>query len=281
MTCLHWDIKNAFKAYGCVYDDVYGEGYAGAFDDLLRNMAEDPEGPQVDLRTELLDTLQGKISRAFDYGGPITNWNATGRRELWMAESVAPERSTQSLAKFFSNDPDVTSSSVQGVQIWHARSDGPLLGGDPDNPLAIPLDALCVMRSHLVLATDRQLLRDIAAKKTAAKETPAVSAFAPRKWRAVSATPQVAQSWRNLVPVAKAVHERIRQGRLPSEGSWEEMLLWFLLSAETPRGRELAVDGAQLPPFSSIQNQFGIELMEISVQQQGWLIQGRLTRPEP
>jgi hypothetical protein len=276
VTCLHWDIKSAFKSYGCVYDDVYGEGYAGAFDDLLRNMAEDPDGPQVDLRTELLDTLQGKISRVFDYGGPVTNGNATGRRELWMAESVAPAKSTQALAKFFANDPDVTSSSVEGVQIWHARSDGPLLGGDPDNPLAIPLDALCIIRSHLILATDRQLLRDMAGK-----ETQAAPGFSPPMWRATSATPQIAHSWRNLAPVAKTAHEHIRQRRLQSEGSWEELVLWFLLSAETPRGRELVGDGALLPPFSTIQNQFGIELMEASVQQQGWLIQGWLTRPEP
>ena len=115
----------------------------------------------------------------------------------------------------------------------------------------------------------------------AAKETPAVSAFLPRTWAPLSATPQVAQSWRNLLPVAKAAHERIGQRRLQSDGSWEELLLWFLLSAETPRGRELAADGTLLPPFSTIQHQFGLELMETSVQQQGWLIQGRLTRPEP
>jgi hypothetical protein len=281
VTCLHWDLKSAFKAYGCVYDDVYGEDYAGAFDDLLHNIAEDPDGPQVDLRTELFDTLQGKISHAYDYRGPITNGNATGRRDVWMAESVAPERSTQALAKFFLNDPDVTSSSVQGVQIWHSRSDGPLLGSDPDNPLPIPADALCIARSHFVLATDRQLLREMAEQGATDKETRVTHAFSPRTWQAASAIPQVAQSWRNLVPVAQAAHACIRQQRLPSEGSWPELLLWFLVSTETPRGRELAVDGALLPPFSTIQHRFGLELMEICVQPQGWLVHGRLTRPEP
>jgi hypothetical protein len=255
---------------------VYGEDYAGAFDDLMTGLAEDPDGPQVDLRTELVDTLQGKISRVYDYGGAITTWNATGRRELWMAKSTAPDTSARAIAKFFLHDPDVTSSSLNGVQIWHSRSDGPLLGGDPENPLTFRLDSLCVMQGHLVLATDRQWLRELAG--AANGSTPS---FDGPMWQPSCPTACVAHSWRNLQAVASALHGCVQQQRLQPSGAWEEGLLWFLLSTETRRGRELAVDGTLLPPFATIRDQFGLELIETSADERGWHLQGRLTRPQP
>jgi len=89
------------------------------------------------------------------------------------------------------------------------------------------------------------------------------------------------QSWRDLVPVARALHECIRQQRVPSAGSWDERLVRFLLSTDTPHGPELTVDGTLLPPFSAIEHQFGLEWMEARMDEQGWCLQGRITRPQP
>ena len=137
VSCFHWDVRRAFKAYGFVYDDVYGEDYAGAFDDLINNLAEDPDGPRVDLRAELINLLRTKVTRVYDFGGTRTKSNPSGRRELWMAQSADPDKSARAIAKFFDGDPDVTSSQVNGIRIWHSRAEAPWLGGDPDNPLSV------------------------------------------------------------------------------------------------------------------------------------------------
>ena len=100
-------------------------------------------------------------------------------------------------------------------------------------------------------------------------------------WQATSASPCIAHSWRNLVEVGRQVHGRISENQPPSSGSWEEWLLWYLLSSETERGRKWDIDGTRLPEFSAIQDQFGLELIEAGADQQGWRLQGRLARPAP
>lgn len=273
VSCFHWDLRRVFQAYGYVYDDVYGEDYAGAFDDLLSTLAEDPDGPQVDLRAELIHLLRSKITRLHDCRGTRTESNPTGRREVWMAESTNPGKSARAVEKFFAGDPDVTSSEVQGVRIWHSRTEGPLLGGDPENPLPVSLAALCVMDNHLVLATDRQMLRELA-DRTTSNVLPAGS-----KWQAVSDAPCIARGWRNMVEVGKNLHERLAQDGPSPAGPWEERLLWHLLSRQTEDGRVWDIEGRRLPAFSAIRDLFGFELMEAGLDPQGWRLQVRLTRP--
>jgi hypothetical protein len=274
VSCFHWDLRRVFQAYGFIYDDVYGEDYAGAFDDLLNVMAEDPDGPQVDLRAELIHLLRPKITRFHDYRGTRTESNPTGRREIWMAESTNPGKSVRAVEKFFVGDPDVTSSEIKGVRIWHSRTAAPLLGGDPENPLSVSLAALCVMDNHLVLATDRQLLQELAAQ-TISNLTPAGS-----EWQAVSDAPCIAQTWRNMVAVGQNLHDRLAQAGPSPAGSWEERLLWHLLSRPTENGRVWDIEGRRLPPFSTIRELFGFELMEAGIDRQGWRLQIRLTQPD-
>jgi hypothetical protein len=274
VSCFQWDVRRAFQAYGFVYDDVYGENYAGAFDDLINNLTEDPDGPRVDLRAELIDVLRTKVTRVYDFGGARTKSNPSGRRELWMAESADPGKAARAIARFFDGDPDVTSSQVNDIRIWHPRSDTPWLGGEPGNPLPFSVDALCIMQGHLVLATDRQALR-----KLAGEAQPNAKPLTLPMWQATSDVPGIALSWRNLVEVGRYLHGRISANEPPSSGSWEEWLLWYLLSSKTEHVRKWDIDGTRLPAFSAIQDHFGLELIEASADQQGWRLRGRLARP--
>lgn len=276
VTCFHWNLPAALKAYGFVYDDVYGEQYEGAFDDLLFVLAEDSEGPQVDLRAEVINLLSKKVIRAYVYGGRKTQGNPSGRRAMWMAKSSSPKTTAEAVTRFFRGDPDVASMSVNGVVIWHSRSNLPLLGGDPEDPLSYPLDAVCVMQDHLVLATDRGLLEQLAER--AGGGTPS---FGNPEWKDAAPEPCIARSWRDLAAAAAVAHELVKQNRLDSPNSWEQWLLRSLLMTKTEQGWKAAVDGRHLPPFSAIKAYFGSELIAVTVDRLGWHVQGRWARPTP
>ena len=49
-TTLYFDIANAFDNFGSLFDELFGEGERGAWEDIKQSLKEDPNGPQIDLR---------------------------------------------------------------------------------------------------------------------------------------------------------------------------------------------------------------------------------------
>ncbi len=58
---VNWDLSAAFTAYGSWFDDVYGEGESGVFEEVLLGIRDDPGSPGVDIRKDLLANLQGPL----------------------------------------------------------------------------------------------------------------------------------------------------------------------------------------------------------------------------
>ena len=49
------------KHYSTLFDTLYGEGEEGVFDLVLEDLKTDPDGPQVDLQSELFEQLAGPV----------------------------------------------------------------------------------------------------------------------------------------------------------------------------------------------------------------------------
>ena len=49
-TTLYFDIANAFEHFGSLFDELFGEGERGAWEDIKQSLKDDPSGPQIDLR---------------------------------------------------------------------------------------------------------------------------------------------------------------------------------------------------------------------------------------
>jgi hypothetical protein len=69
---LYFDILNAFDSFGPLFDELFGEGESGTWTDVLQGLKEDPNGPQLDLREELIKYLGQRVSMVTDYELPIT-----------------------------------------------------------------------------------------------------------------------------------------------------------------------------------------------------------------
>src|SRR5262249_6130170 len=63
------DIQNAFKHLNGIVDGYIGE--PGAFESVLDGLAQDPSGPRVDLRKELVPYLGSRVALVSDYRLPI------------------------------------------------------------------------------------------------------------------------------------------------------------------------------------------------------------------
>ena len=87
-TSFYFDIANAFEYFGSLFDELFGEGERGAWEDVKQSLKSDPSGPQIDLRDDLIKHLGQRVSVFTDYQLPITT---TSERLLVAIESDQPQ----------------------------------------------------------------------------------------------------------------------------------------------------------------------------------------------
>ena len=64
------DLQNAFDNFGSLFDSI--AGYDNAFSDVIEGFENDPYGPRVKVREELISHLGSRVTLVTDYDVPIT-----------------------------------------------------------------------------------------------------------------------------------------------------------------------------------------------------------------
>ena len=109
-TTLYFDILNAFDNFGSLFDELFGQGETGTWDEVKQSLKEDPNGPQIDLRKELIQHLGQRVSMLTDYQLPITT---TSERLLFAIEAKNAKAVAAAIEKLFKNDPTVKRREVE------------------------------------------------------------------------------------------------------------------------------------------------------------------------
>ncbi len=139
---LYFDIGNAFDNFGSLFDEIFAQGEEGTWErDVLRSLKEDPNGPQIDLRADLIAHLGRRVSILTDSQTPITT---TSERLLFAIEAVNPKAVALGIEKLMKNDPTAKRREVNGHVIWEIVedeapvSDVPLKISFGDEPAVTP-----------------------------------------------------------------------------------------------------------------------------------------------
>ena len=119
-TTLYFDIANAFENFGALFDELFGQGDRGAWEDVKQSLKEDPNGPQIDLRADLIKHLGRRVSVLTDYQLPITT---TSERLLVAIEAINSKAVAAAIEKLMKNDPTVRRREVDGQVIFEFVED--------------------------------------------------------------------------------------------------------------------------------------------------------------
>ena len=112
-TTLYVDIRNAFDNFGSLYDKIVGE--EGIWSQTLRGMKEDPNGPQIDLREELIQQLGQRVTMITDYKLPIT----TSSERLLFGIKVKDEKAVaKAIEKSVKKRSPAQKRIIDGRVIW-------------------------------------------------------------------------------------------------------------------------------------------------------------------
>jgi hypothetical protein len=303
---FNWDMKNAFEFSKTLVDQMAD---AEVFEDSLEGVRTDPNGPQIDLRRDLIGQLGTQAAMLSDFQLPI---HPDSERTLYAFAATNPTKVADSLRRQMEDDDRaVKHANIAGHVVWEIKSvEKPATpkpeptkgrGGldrfrkqqaeKTDDDRLIPNSAMTVAHGHLLVCTHLDLLKRVLEEAAAGdqslgksidyqlvtKELDQLHAGKPQSFRIFTRTDE---SYRTN-------YELLRQGKLPQSKSMLAQLLDGLLS-DVPEDenvpvelRKQSIDGSKLPDFEFVRRYLGPAGTVVETLGDGWMLTGVTLSKQP
>lgn len=179
------DPEKAFDGYGPIFDATVGNGQEGEWQDTWDGIREDPFGPQVDVKRDIIRLLTRRATAITDNKEPFA---ADSQRRLIAVEISNPQVNEKTVreAVFKILEPDETArlrrDLVPGYEIWELRANsaagiaaaggeqlpalvvqhpaGAQVVAQPPQPKPLEPAAMCVAHGQLFYASHVSLLAE-------------------------------------------------------------------------------------------------------------------------
>lgn len=291
-TTLNVDLLNAFDNVDSLFDTIVA-GYEGAFETAMNRFKDDPFGPQIDFRNDIVASLGTRICAMTDYTLPID----TDSERFLVAIEVKPKKTQTlkvALGKYLEKD-GYLQRELEGREIWEFQpeeeeefdiglNDGGLFPEDAideeEDKRLLTRSAVCVDGGQLFIASDVEFLR--LAFKQATKNEALDESFDYLAVAGVLAElapgKQCSWSFTRTDESLRPTYVLLREGRLPQSESFFARLLNELLTTPADQKNQLLrkqkLDGSQLPSFELARRYFGPTGRTIRSDEDGWLMTG-------
>ncbi len=289
-----WGIQESYEFIDTLVDEVAGE--EGFFDDLVDSLKNDPNGPLIDIRKDLVEHLGEHVFAFTDAQLPVS---PTSERMLLAIELTNADAMEASLKKALQTDPDARPMDFDDHIIWEIINEDSEsveleiegageFGDIPsyDDEFADEAGALAalwsnaaisVVKGHLVIASHTDMVKEMIqndGENSLAKEADYQAILAALK--------EVGDDNQNTFRLfsradleLRTSYELIRQGRMPeSEGFIGRLLNTVLAPKEKNAKRTQEVDGSKMPPFAKIQQHLGTIGLYGRPEEDGWYMSG-------
>jgi hypothetical protein len=306
-TTLYFDINNAFKNFGALFDELFGQGEQGVWEEVKQSLKEDPNGPQIDLYEDLIKHLGQRISMLSDYQLPIT---PSSERLLFSIETTKPKAVALAIEKLMKNDPTAKRRDVNGQIIWEivedesptpevpeiSFGDAPAVtpvhppkkkhwgkAKDSDNEdeekekRLLPHAAITVWQGNLLIASHLDFLLKIIApaKKPELLKDDVDYRLVDEQIKKMEPKAKCIRVFSRTDEEYRPTYELIRQNKMPES---ETMLARLMngLFGEGKKGvvREQRIDGSQLPEYQVVRRYLGTAGFQATSESEGWFLKG-------
>jgi hypothetical protein len=301
---LYFDIANAFKNFGSLFDELFGQGETGWWDEVKQGLRDDPNGPMIDLEKELIRHLGQRVSMLTDYQLPITT---TSERLLFTIETKDPKAVAVALEKMIKNDPTAKRREINGQVIWEFVEDqsptpeapeisfGDMPAVTPVRPMKkrkkqmefeeedeevqrlLPHAAMTVWQGNLMVASHIDFLMKVIAPP---KKPELLAADVDYK--------RIDEQIKKFDPEMKCVrvfsrtdeeyrptYELVRQNKMPqSEGLLAKLLNALFGEGKRGQVRAQKIDGRELPEYQVVRRYLGPAGLQATSEPDGWYLKG-------
>ncbi len=287
-TVFYWDIARAFRNFGPLFDELYGEGETGIWQDVLESWAGEELGPRIDVEEELIAHLGTRVIVLTDYRLPITT---TSQRTLYAVEARNPDAVAAGIQKLLGTDPTYRLREIEGHRIWESfekeRKKGLKIDVQPpsltfgideedlqedaeaDEKL-FPNNAVTVVDGYLLVASHLDILLKVLSggePLSASIDYRLVSSAID----SLSPPPRCLQTFTRTDEQYRATYELIRLGKMPENESLFARLLNILIPPEEGKGfRSQRIDGKELPEYQVVRRYLGPATRIVVSEKDGW-----------
>ncbi len=293
LTSFAWNAKDAFWRIRNVVDEIAGQ--AGTFDEVIAGIKEDPLGPRIDIRNEVLPYITNQVYLATDTVSPI---NINSRRALVAIQVNDPTNKLQKvLERAMENEPDAMAEDFQNLRIWNVSrvdtdeqsldlgddfgqlgTNKPAASNDEEKPL-LNNWAITKYEDYLLFASHAEVIKevierakskDLGSKLDAEKDVAQVIQELSKlndeddrcAWRVV-------RSDRSF----EMQYELFRTDQLPQSKSILAVLLDRILRPRNDvKDKNQKVKGDLLPPYSQVRDRLMPLGYVAKTQSNGWTI---------
>ncbi len=242
--------KKAFEASKTLINAIVGDE---VFEDVLKSIEDDPNGPQINIRRDLIAQLGQRATIVSDYLLPIT---PKSERMLFAIDVKNPVQLAAAIEKSMKTDPQARRHEFNEHIIWEIVDEETTLpmitiennpafapgrgdGGEEEEPKErmLPSVAVTVAYGHLFVATHYDFLIKILTPNADAHQlinSVEYQLVRAELTRLAADKPVCGKTFSRTDEEYRAVYELIRAGRMPES----ESLLGKLLNAVLGDGKE-------------------------------------------
>lgn len=289
---LRWDMQNAFEHSKSLVNELAGEKF---FDEFLENLEQDPNGPQVNLREDLVQHLGHNIVFISDCQKPIT---PQSERFLCAIEIKDGDAVRHTVNQMLQPDPAAKRHVVDGHVIWEISQPEPEeemlvtveisgagfdFGSPAEEPAAeesvttLPRCAITVIEGRLIVASNVEYVVEVL--RPSSQPALATSADYQRVSLALEKLGAGHESFRVFSRSDETYHatyELLRQNRMNESDSLLGRLLKRIDASQGTASRVQQFDGSRLPEFTALEPYLGPAGVFVESQADGWSITGCL-----
>lgn len=279
VTMLNFDFTNFAKYFGPLFDDVYGDGEEGLYDDLKETFAEDPDGPKVDIDTELFQVLTPQTNLLAYDKLPVTSDSP----QRLIAYSTSDEKAlSATVEKSLAWDPSTEASEVDSHKVFlsypQSTDDDFGIAAAQLSKLRSPSFVTSVANKQLMFGTDIAILeKGLSATSTTpmASDSDYIRVAAHLKGLGDETCLQHFTRLRDAIQVP---YELFQECKMPDGGRTYQGLISSIALGELPEVEIPQLDGSKLPDFEMVEQYFGLAgLVGISTDE-GWYLEGFLLK---
>lgn len=303
-TTLQCDIKNAFEYSSTLVDEAFGG--ENILEDLITDIREDENGPQIDLRKDLVAHLGQRVTVITDYKLPVS---PTSERLLFAIEATNTKALAEAVKKSLQDDPDVIKRVFGTHIIWEMKSeDAPVAavtvehpGGGGDGGQAtgeqdvkaiekkveevrIPNAAIAVANGHLFVSSHVDFLEKILSKLPERDRLDGDVDYhrVGEELKKLGAVETSGRNFSRIDDEYRVTYELFREGKLPQADTMLAHLINRILGEEKDGVvRKARLDGSKLPEYEVVRRYLGVSGSYVTSEKDGWFMIGFVLNKEP
>jgi hypothetical protein len=261
------DALLAFESFGGIFDEIAADGEKGAYKEVLDDLRDNPKGPRVDLRKEIVCQVGEVVTLMSDCELPLT---PTSERAVVVFTLKDEKVVAEAIRRAVEDDPKVKKTTVAGRTVWELVSDPPVAKKGEPPPPPDPNAAFCVADGKFYIATQASLIAKLLTRPGATLESRPEYQRVTKQYERLGGALACIRLFARPEEDLRLTYDMWRKGQLEQATS----IYAFGLNAIMPKNQSAntvwTLDGRKLPPYEAVSRHLGPVGVMLFVHPDGW-----------